>query len=244
MVTATLGSRARILRAICNLALFVFLGSLTFQFVAAAPADKEKGQQCSDGQDNDGDFLIDGADPDCQKGGDTTSTDTDIQYHVQVITGSGANAWSPDPVLCAAYTVPGDTSFRVRFPRHMQCAPDCWIPLDLEESLTDDIALNLNTRKGKFTGFAISGQDTIGKEGIMHESDEIPLDLPVPEDPEQMFVIQIDSDVTIYRLSGHLAGRRVATAGVIHVGSLIYTPCGGVFSCPPTWPVEEPELCP
>ena len=78
----------------------------------------------------------------------------------------------------------------------------------------------------------------------MHESDEVPLDLPVPEHPEEGFEISIDSDVTIYRLSGHLAGRRVETAGVIQVGSLIYTPCGGALKCPSMWPVEEPELCP
>ena len=77
----------------------------------------------------------------------------------------------------------------------------------------------------------------------MHESDVVPLNMPVPEDPGAEFDIPIDADVVIHRLSGHLAGRRVAMAGVVQVGFLRYTPCGGVFQCPETWPVEYPD-CP
>ena len=236
------------IRYIVNLVWVVMLCFGTLDLVNAAPADKEKGQQCSDGVDNDGDGLIDGLDPDCAKAGNDSSTDTSLQFHVQVVTEEEGqpNPWSPDPGVCAAYTVPGDTNFRVRFARHMQsqCAEECWVYLDLlDDFLTDDIALELSTKRGKFTGFAITGQDWIGKEGIMHESDVVPLDLPVPNNPELGFEIPIYSDVVIHRLSGHLAGRRVATAGVVHVGKLIYTPCGGHFACPSTWPVEEPN-CP
>jgi len=213
---------------------------------AAAPPNKEKGRQCSDGLDNDGDGLIDADDPDCgADGGDTTSGES-LQFHVEILTTveSGANPWSPDPGTCAAWTAPGSTDFRVRFPRHLQCVPECWVFLDqIGDYLTDDIAINLSTRKGRFTGFSVNGQDTIGKEGIMHESDELPLDQAVPDNPESGFEIPIDLDVPIYRLSGHLGGRRVDLAGVIQLGTLIYTPCGEGLECPDTWPVEYPE-CP
>ena len=182
--------------------------------------------------------------PSCKEG-DDPSTDTDIQFHVQVVTDpANVNPWSPDPGTCAAYTVPGDTNFRARFARHLQCVPECWLHLDLiDDYLTDDISLNLTVKKGVIKGFGITGQDTIGREGIMHESDIVPLNRPVPENPELGFEIPIGSDVVIHRLSGHLAGRRVLIAGAVQVGKLVYTPCGGALECPTTWPVEYPE-CP
>ena len=182
--------------------------------------------------------------PSC-KGGDDPSPDTDIQFHVEVVTDlTNVNPWSPDPGICAAYTVPGDTNFRARFARHLQCVPECWLYLDLIDGyLTDDISLNLTVKKGVIKGFGITGQDTIGREGIMHESDIVTLNVPVPENPELGFEIPIDSDVVIHRLSGHLAGRRVLIAGAVQVGKLVYTPCGGALECPTTWPVEYPE-CP
>jgi hypothetical protein len=182
--------------------------------------------------------------PSC-KNGDDPSTDTEIQFHVEVVTDPlNVNPWSPDPGICAAYTVPGDTNFRARFARHLQCVRECWLYLDLiDDYLTDDISLNLTVKKGVIAGFGITGQDTIGREGIMHESDIVPLNVPVPENPELGFEIPIGSDVVIHRLSGHLAGRRVQIAGTVQVGKLVYTPCGGELKCPSTWPVEYPE-CP
>jgi hypothetical protein len=182
--------------------------------------------------------------PSC-KNGDDPSTDTDIQFHVEVVTDPLIlNYWSPHPGICAAYTVPGDTNFRARFARHLQCVPDCWLYLDeIDDYLTDDISLNLTINKGVIKGFGITGQDTIGREGIMHESDIVTLNIPVPENPELGFEVPIDSDVVIHRLSGHLAGRRVLIAGAVHVGKLVYTPCGGELECPSTWPVEYPD-CP
>jgi len=220
--------------------------------LAAAPPNKEKGPQCSDGIDNDGDGLIDAVDPDCGGGGGGSTSDDDVQYHVEVLTLSDGSdfpwspeyPWSPDPGTCAAYTAPGGTGFRVRFPRHMQCVPECWIFLEeMGVNLTDDIALNLDTKNGQFTGFSINGQDTIGREGTMHESDVVPLDQVIPENPDAVFEIPIYSDISVYRLKGHLSGRRVGLAGVIQIGKLIYTPCGESLPCPLTWPVEEPE-CP
>lgn len=236
-------------KPISKLLKVTFLGLLCLSMTSsltAAPQNKEKGQLCSDGLDNDNDGLIDAADPDCGGGGGGTTTEESVQFHVEVLTPSenNPNPWSPDPATCAAYTAPGGTDFRVRFPRHLQCTPECWILLDLKPgNLSDDIAINLSTRKGKFTGFSINGQDTIGKEGIMHESDELPLDQPVPNNPELGFEIPIYDDVPIYELSGHLGGRRVGLAGVIQIGKLIYTPCGGALECPETWPVEYPD-CP
>ena len=207
------------------LTVVLFTLSLVLTSAAAAPPEKcEPWPSCKDGDD--------------------PPSDTSIQYHVEVVTDFGNNPFSPDPAVCAAFTVPGDTNFRARFARHLQCVPDCWVYLDLlNDYLTDDISLNLTIKKGVIKGFDITGQDTIGREGIMHESDVVPLNVPVPDKPEDVFEIPIDSDVVIHRLSGHLAGRRVETAGVIQVGKLVYTPCGEALACPTTWPVEYPD-CP
>ena len=49
----------------------VVLTALAAEPAAAAPSS-EKGPRCSDGIDNDGDGLIDDADPDCGGGGSST----------------------------------------------------------------------------------------------------------------------------------------------------------------------------
>jgi len=210
---------------------------------AAAPADKEKGPNCSDGIDNDGDDLVDDDDPDCGGKDDGTSSDGPIQFRVEIQTTGGSNPWSPNPVTCAAYTSPDSTGFRVYFPRHMTCAPECGVALDKNNSLTDDIQLNLRTRKGKFIGFTLTGQDIIGEDGIMHKSDEIALNIPIPDDLGAGFTVSIEKDVYIDRLKGHLGGPSVGLAGVIQVGKLIYTPCVQDLDCPTTWPVEIPDAC-
>lgn len=213
--------------------------------VNAAPQNKEKGPNCSDQVDNDGDKLIDGDDPDCGgSGGDDSSTDNTV-FHVVALTESGANPWSTaaDPVNCAAYAPADGRNFSAQFPRHLQCVPQCWISLD-DYSLTDDIDIHIKTRKGRFIELSITGQDWIGSEGIMHESDPVFLDYPVPEDLSVDFTIPVDQDVTIYRLKGHLGGPREGIAGVIQIGELMYSPCVLGTNCPSSGDNNYPDACP
>lgn len=210
----------------------------------AAPRDKEKGPNCSDSIDNDGDGLIDGEDPDCGGSGGGDSTEENAVFHVAILTESGSNPWSTaaDPVNCAAYAPADGKSFSSQFPRHLQCVPQCWIPLD-EYSLTDDIGISIRARKGRFIELAIKGQDWIGGDGIMHESDPVSLDFPVPSDLASDFAIPVNQDVTIYRLGGHLGGPRLGIAGVIHIGELMYSPCSRGIDCPSSGDRDYPDAC-
>ena len=47
------------------------------------------------------------------------------------------------------------------------------------DSLTDDIALNATMKRGAITEITLRGQDVIGDNGIMHETDPMPLTTPV-----------------------------------------------------------------
>lgn len=96
------------------------------------------------------------------------------------------------------------------------------IPLD-DYSLTDDITFNTKTRKGEIVEMYLTGQDVIGEEGIMHETDNF-LDTPVTPDPVAGFTVTIDQEVPVYRLSGHLRGRRVGVVGHVYIGYIVYEP--------------------
>lgn len=176
---------------------------------------------------------------DCSGSGGTTV------FHVSVITENGTNPWSTasDPVNCAAYASADGKNYTAQFPRHLQCVLQCWISLSGDNFLTDDIALIVRSRKGRFIGLTIRGQDWIGGDGIMHESDQVPLDVPIPADISAGFIIPVNQDVTIHRLKGHLGGPRVEVAGVIHVGQLMYSPCILGSDCPSTGNSDYPDNC-
>jgi hypothetical protein len=210
----------------------------------AAPPNKEKGPNCSDTIDNDNDGLIDGDDPDCGGSDDGGSTGGNAVFHVSVIAGDEA-PWSTGsyPTDCAAYAPADGKSYSAKFPRHLQCVPQCWIPLFNDKFLTDDLVLSVRTRKGRFVGLTITGQDWIGGDGIMHESDQIPLNIPILADISGGFKIPVNKDVTIHRLKGHLGGPRVEVAGEIHIGELMYSPCILGSDCPSTGNSDYPDEC-
>jgi hypothetical protein len=216
----------------------------------AAPPNKEKGPNCSDTIDNDNDGLIDGDDPDCGGSDDTSSSGGNTVFHVSVLTENetnpGSTAWSTasDTKNCAAYAPADGKSYTAQFPRHLQCVRQCWIWLNVNGyNLTDDIVLSVLSRKGRFIGLTITGQDWIGGDGFMHESDQVPLDVPIPADISAGFTIPVNKDVAIHRLKGHLGGPRVEVAGVIHVGELMYSPCILGSDCPSTGNSDYPDEC-
>ena len=89
-------------------------------------------------------------------------------------------------------------------------------------SLTDDVVIGITMKRGKITALQVRGQDVIGADGIKHESEVITLAVPVKPDPAG-FVLHVHADgVPVYRLSGHVNGRRVEMIGTIAVGDIIY----------------------
>ena len=167
-----------------------------------------------------------------------------IQYAVTVTTDfTMTNPLNP-PSVCGLYTGPGSTNFNyTNFPRHLQGYPECWVSFGGNYSLTDDISLVLKTRKGKVVSFQIEGQDWIGEDGIMHKSEVLDINVPLPTDPQAAFSIPINAtDLNLWMYSGHLGGKRVEIVGTVSVGTMHFAPCAP--DCPTTWPLQTPADAP
>ena len=70
-------------------------------------------------------------------------------------------------------------------------------------------------------------QDVIGEDGIFHQSDAMPLAVPVvvPPDPGQVMVLHVHQpSVLVQRYSKHQGGKPVEEVGYIAVGDLVYVP--------------------
>ncbi|MBI2072739.1 MAG: hypothetical protein HYT81_06860 [Gemmatimonadetes bacterium] len=94
-------------------------------------------------------------------------------------------------------------------------------------ALTDDIVLGVLKKQGKdgqITYVRFYGQDVIGEAGIAHNSDTIPVAVPVIP-TKSGFVLHVHAPrVAIWRLSGHTGGDRVALIGWVSIGDLVYRP--------------------
>lgn len=92
-------------------------------------------------------------------------------------------------------------------------------------ALTDDIVLGVLKelgKNGRITHLRFYGQDVIGEAGIAHNSDSIPVAVPVVPN-KSGFVLHVHAPrVAIWRLSGHTGGERVALIGWVSIGDLLY----------------------
>jgi hypothetical protein len=97
-------------------------------------------------------------------------------------------------------------------------------PTGSDYALTDDILMwNPGLKKdGRITRVRFVAQDVAGPDGIKHDTDEIPVAVPVVPDPAG-FTLHVHADnVPVYRLSGHTGGKRVAMIGTISVWDIVY----------------------
>ena len=165
-------------------------------------------------------------DPGCSSddGGGSAS---EVLYQVAVVDDTGFISEAPvyNPT-CDAFTVeqkgPG-VSYSAFFDRHDLCAT---VTTSDGMTLTDDIVILASTdAAGDIVSVQLGGQDTIGKEGIYHESEIIVLDAPVTPLPTG-FTIMVDRDlVPVYKCDKHLkCVSRVDLIGYIALDLLIYSP--------------------
>ena len=105
------------------------------------------------------------------------------------------------------------------FPRHDPCAI---VTTSTGYQLTDDIRFVVTkNRSGQITAVLLRGQDVIGKEGIMHESEAITSLIPTTSG----FTLHLDVDnLPIWKLTNHLGGKRTLIVGYINLGDLVYSP--------------------
>ena len=94
--------------------------------------------------------------------------------------------------------------------------------------LKDDISLHIGTnRDGNIISFQLFGQDMIGRDGIMHQSEVVTFAEPV-EPKTNGFTLHVDVDnLKIWKTNRHLRSKKpklVEMVGKISVGDLVYTP--------------------
>jgi len=150
-----------------------------------------------------------------------TSGGSGLVYDVSVE--RGIDSFSPqEPVFtptCLATTPTG--GYTARFPRHDPCAV---VTTSTGYQITDDISIVVTTTKGLITSVKLRGQDIIGEDGIMHESEAIPILPPVTPSPSG-FTLHVHADhVPIWKLHNHLGGKRVEIVGYISLWEMIYRP--------------------
>jgi hypothetical protein len=165
-------------------------------------------------------------DPGCDGGGGGGST-SEVLYQVDVADDTGFASTAPvyNP-SCDAFTQeqkgPG-VSYWAIFDRHNLCAT---VTTSWGRELTDDIVIRVFTNAaGEITSLQLTGQDTIGKEGIFHESEVVELDLPILPSADG-FTLVVDPDmVPIYKCDKHIScPKRVEIIGEIALDLMIYSP--------------------
>ncbi|MCH7557617.1 MAG: hypothetical protein IIB56_09205 [Planctomycetes bacterium] len=124
---------------------------------------------------------------------------------------------------CSAETRGG--GFSAWFARHDLCAT---VVTSTGATLTDDIGLQVETNKdGNIISFQLFGQDVIGRDGIMHQSEVVAIWPPVVPSMDG-FTLHVDVDnLEIWKTNHHLRSNKpklVKMIGEISVGDLVYTP--------------------
>lgn len=96
------------------------------------------------------------------------------------------------------------------------------VPTGSDYGLTDDILVLPKSSRGAFTSVRVWGQDVVGPDGVMHDTDPITVAVPTAGSPTG-FTLHVHADnVPVYRLSGHTGGPRVRMIGTIAIGDIVY----------------------
>lgn len=94
-------------------------------------------------------------------------------------------------------------------------------------TLTDDVKLVVRKESGKngrITHVRLLGQDVVGEAGIGHNTDAIPVAVPVVPDKAGFTLHVHAARVPVYRLDSHLFdGNRVALIGWVSIGDAVYS---------------------
>lgn len=150
---------------------------------------------------------------------------SDPLYKVDVIAHNADLFFAPTYLpTCSAQTRdqkgPG-INYSAWFPRHDLCAT---VTTSTGYRLTDDIVIRVVTDNGVIVSVQLVGQDVIGKEGIMHETEAVPISPPVIP-VASGFTLHVDVDnIPVWKLDRHLGGKRVEIVGYIGLGDLVYSP--------------------
>ena len=149
------------------------------------------------------------------KGGDKTA------YSVDAVDDDGPYV---SPTLVS--TCPGSTGENTLFVSWPRSPAQCIVitPTESSYALTDDPQLTVSKKRGKVIAVQFYIQDKPGPDGIMHSSEQIPVDPPVTPSSSG-FTLHVHADnVPVWRHKGHTGGPRVEMIGTISVGDIVFTP--------------------
>lgn len=94
-------------------------------------------------------------------------------------------------------------------------------------SLTDDLVLVMHKEKGKngrITSMRLIGQDVIGGAGIAHQTDFVPVAIPVVPTKAGYALHVHANNMEVWRMDSHTGGNRVAMIGWISIGDIVVRP--------------------
>jgi hypothetical protein len=97
-------------------------------------------------------------------------------------------------------------------------------PTGSSVTLLDDSQLTMAMKNGAIRAVQFYIQDIPGPDGIMYETDIIPVDPPVmPDSAGFVLPLRVDN-VRVYRDSNHLGGKRIEMVGTVSFGDMVFTP--------------------
>ena len=157
------------------------------------------------------------------KGGDKTAYSVDAVDHGAPLNPDGTYTYNSPTLVSTCSGSTGETSLFVRWPRSpAQCI--VVTPTGSSYALSDDPQLTVSKKRGKVIAVQFYIQDVAGPDGIMHSSDQIPVDPPVAPSSSG-FALHVHADnVPVWRHKAHTGGPRVEMIGTISVGDIVFTP--------------------
>ena len=172
-------------------------------------------------------------DPGCEPGGGGGS-DTNVPFAVAVVSHSTATMKStlyrPASLdsTCLAQA-PSIRSLWATYPRHDLCAT---LSTNVA-SIEDDVVIKVEVDKKSggllnVTSVQVTGQDTIGAEGLFHQSDEIITNIDnVVSNADGSFVIHVHADdVKLWKCDTHLLRKKTTcteNVGTFSIHDMVYT---------------------
>ena len=175
-------------------------------------------------------------DPDCEPSGGGGGSDTNVPLEVAVVKHDGVamtrTLYQPATLdsLCLAQAS-SIKNLWAYFPRHDLCAT---LTTTHGASIADDIVIRVKIEKKKagalpkVINVQVIGQDTIGSEGLIHQSDVITNISSVESKADGIFVIHVHADnVTLWKCDGHLLKGQTTceeNVGTFAIHDMVYTP--------------------
>ena len=169
--------------------------------------------------------------PHCSGGGGGGGSDTNVPFAVAVVQHLNVSESSTlyAPATADSTCFAQAASIRhlwATFPRHDLCAT---LTTTIAASIADDVVIKVETDKsGNVVSVIATGQDTIGSEGIYHQSNVITGIFSVDTNSDGSFLIHVHADgVPLWKCDTHVLKKKTTcteNVGYFSLHDMVYTP--------------------